>query len=475
MSNTRSGLISATFLMVLIAWTGVCIGNVDLPSPEVTVTEGNGMVKITWKDARWEDLVLINQPELGTTQFEWKGNADSIRAQGRYTGACDWKYDLLVAIIADTVEFSWTGISDWTKMTPEPKNVQITELDHAYDISDGIQLVIRSDGLFDLDKVGWEGPEPVLGGIYTGGNPLQPEVPVTFSFTCGLGGQLGAGDSLVFVWSNSTGGAGSFTVKEADGSFEIEKGFRVGFPPGDYIQGQQFSVDVYIPFVSTDRLGIKAETFDGYLVLRHSFEDRPPDGPHEGIGQYKVIARISKCDTFEFFIDPDTGLPDPGGEREHMDIGVDWQQPGVRPDPGFRTVTNGFAYDYAVVTYDWTSTEEQAISDSIHWHQVVPSVPPAISASGISVIPNPFIREAFGGKPQVQFMNLPLGSVVRIYDATGSFVATVYPEEYSYGGQQGRAEWDLRNGDGDDITSGIYIYLVESGSGTKTGRFVVVR
>ena len=475
MSKTRSGLVCAAFLIVLTAWAGVCVADVSLPAPEVAVTEGDGMVKITWRDSDWEDLVLINKPQLGTSQFVWRGNADSIRAQGSYTGACDWKFDLLVAIIADTVEFSWTGISDWTTMTPESRNVQITELDHAYDIADGIQIVIGSDGLFDLNKAGWEGPDPVLGGVYTGGDPLGSEEPVTFSFTCSLGGQLGAGDSVVFAWSNSIGGSASFSVKEADSWFDIEKGFTVGFPGGGYIQGQQFSVDVYIPFVATDRLGIRAETFDGYQVLRHSFEDRPSDDPQQQIGQYKVIKEISKCDTFDFFIDPDTGLPDPDGERTYVDVGVDWRQPGVNPDPDFSTVTNGFAYDYAVVTYDWTSTEEQAISDTIHWHQVVPSASPASSASAVSVIPNPFIREAFGGKPQVQFVNLPLGSVIRIYDATGGFVRTVYPEDYSYGGQQGRAEWDLRNGDGDEITSGIYIYRVESAGGSKTGRFIVVR
>jgi hypothetical protein len=36
-------------------------------------------------------------------------------------------------------------------------------------------------------------------------------------------------------------------------------------------------------------------------------------------------------------------------------------------------------------------------------------------------------------------------------------------------------DWDLKNADGTDVASGIYIYRLESDHGEKTGRFIIVR
>jgi hypothetical protein len=74
-------------------------------------------------------------------------------------------------------------------------------------------------------------------------------------------------------------------------------------------------------------------------------------------------------------------------------------------------------------------------------------------------------------------MNVPDGTVIKIYDASGGYVNTVYPNRYSYDEalQQGSVDWNLRNADGTKVVSGIYIYRLESKHGDKTGRFIVVR
>jgi hypothetical protein len=78
---------------------------------------------------------------------------------------------------------------------------------------------------------------------------------------------------------------------------------------------------------------------------------------------------------------------------------------------------------------------------------------------------------------KLRFVNVPEGTVIRIYDASGGYVNTLYPDKYSYDSslQQGSVDWDLKNGDGTKVISGIYIYKLESKYGDKTGRFIIVR
>ncbi len=125
-----------------------------------------------------------------------------------------------------------------------------------------------------------------------------------------------------------------------------------------------------------------------------------------------------------------------------------------------------------------SEAHEQVLSP-IDTTLVYPSALPASSADDVYVVPNPYVREAGwdidGAK--LRFVNVPEGAVIRIYDASGSYVDTVYPNKYSYdqSKQQGAVDWDLKNADGTKVVSGIYIYRLESDRGEKTGRFIIVR
>jgi len=264
--------------------------------------------------------------------------------------------------------------------------------------------------------------------------------------------------------------SGSFSVTQAGVSIEADHGFRVKFPAGTYASDDAFTVEVVIPLVDGDRFAIPGDTFQGYLVLRKSIEDR------EGV--YKVRANISKCDTFEFFQDQD-GNYDPWGDRSFTDRGIVGDQPGVRPDPNLETVLNGFPYDFAVVTWDWSEDHRQVLSP-ITWHRVIPSVPADSTGGGnVKVVPNPYILHAGWelDDSKLLFMNVPKDATISIYDAAGGYVDTVRPSSYSYdeSKKQGSAEWNLRNAAGKKIASGIYIYHVESKLGESLGRFIVIR
>ncbi len=460
--------------VVLLLAVGVCMGGVNLIPPEVEVTEGDRLVDLLWRDLNPESLVSVEPPVTGSISFPWEGGA-TLSSEGFYLGACDWTYDFLVSNVRDSIELSWQEIIDWKEGTARPRRVSIPDVEIFFDLSDGMRVKVDSTGLFLMDATGWAGPIPAFHGIYVGESPEPGDSSVDYVFTCTSGGEVtGTGGDVDFEWVNDLNSTGSFTVTQADISIEVDQGLRVKFPAGTYMTNDAFAVEVVIPLVNGNRFAIRGETFEGYLVIRKSVEDRGD--------LYKVRANISKCDSFEFFQDQD-GNYDPWGDRNYVDRGVVGDQPNVTPDPGLETVLNGFPYWYAVVTWDWSEDHQQVLSplDSIiYWHRVIPSVPPDSRGVGnVTVVPNPYVLRAGWeiDDSKLMFINVPEDATISIYDATGGFVDAVRPDRYSYdeSKKQGSAEWNLRNADGRGIASGIYIYHVESKLGESVGRFIVVR
>lgn len=478
MSKSRKGLFSALIFSAVLSCYGAALGQVTLVSPDVEVTEGDRLVEIVWSDPDPEALVYLRPPVLGTVAFPWRGNA-GMSSGGDYLGACDWTFNVLVSLVLGNWELSWREVVNWKTGAQASRNMVVEDFGVYYDLSHGMKVKIDGAGIFDAGLDGWTGPEPLFGGLYTGGDQSYPDSAIVFTFTCTSGGELTAGGGDIgFDWMSyqarpeeigDTVATGSFTVDVADSPVEFQAGLKVSFPGGSFTAGESFSMEMLMPLVEGNRFSIVAETFEGYLVLRRSIEER-----HD---QYKVISNISKCDSFEFFQD-EQGNFDPDGERYYIDRGIVEDQPGVEPDPDMFTVLNGFPYQYGVATYDMSSGHEQVLSP-IEWTLVYPSAPPASSADDVYVVPNPYVREAGweveGSK--LRFVNVPEGAVIRIYDAAGGYIDTIYPNSYSYdpSKQQGSVDWDLKNEDGTDVVSGIYIYQLESDRGEKMGRFIVVR
>lgn len=469
MSKVIQRLLPGIALGVLLA-VGVCLGGVKLVPPEVEVSEGDRLVDLLWKDLEPESLVVVNPPVLGSISFPWNGGA-TLSSEGFYLGACDWTYDFLVSNVQGSFEISWQEIVDWKTGTVRSRRAQLPDVETFVDTSHGIRIKVDSTGLFVMDATGWEGPVPVFHGLYTGGT-LDPEATsLVYSFTCTSGGELTSGSGNIgFSWVNSDGAAGTLTAVQADASIEVDNGFKVKFPAGSYTADQGFAVEVVIPLVNGDRFAVRAETFEGYLVIRKSVEDTDD--------LFKVRANISKCDTFEFFQD-ESGEFNPWGDRTYRDRGVMGDQPGVTPNPDLETVLNGFPYQYSVVTWDWSEDHRQVLSE-IRWHSVIPSVAPdSTGVDRIRVVPNPYVLRAGWevDDSKLLFVNVPADATIRIYDAAGGYVTTVRPRDYSFDDskKQGSVEWNLRNEAGKQVASGIYIFHVESKLGESLGRFIVVR
>ena len=86
----------------------------------------------------------------------------------------------------------------------------------------------------------------------------------------------------------------------------------------------------------------------------------------------------------------------------------------------------------------------------------------------IYVFPNPWDTRRYSQK-KVTITNLPSNASVKIFTLSGFWVKTLTP-------QSGLAIWDLTNEAGQEVASGLYLYLVTGDGGTKfTGKIALIR
>ena len=179
-------------------------------------------------------------------------------------------------------------------------------------------------------------------------------------------------------------------------------------------------------------------------------------------------------------------------------------------------VKNGFPYWYAVTAYD-TGDEVSRIPaiygkysqaaalvypkwgpvSSIEDDLTVPDelAPGAVTSAGpfltldnVHVAPNPYkeradwdLEKATGDATgrRIYFLNLPERATIRIFSLTGDLLQTI---EHEWTGVNASPDdpnagtfWNLVTRNNQEVTSGIYIYQVDSPVGAKVGKFAVIR
>ena len=92
----------------------------------------------------------------------------------------------------------------------------------------------------------------------------------------------------------------------------------------------------------------------------------------------------------------------------------------------------------------------------------------------VAVVPNPFRgAEAWDqtGSNEVHFINLPPQAKISIYTVAGDLVVVLNHSDTVHDFER----WNLKNGRGKDVSSGIYMYRVEATNFSLQDRFVVIR
>ena len=164
-----------------------------------------------------------------------------------------------------------------------------------------------------------------------------------------------------------------------------------------------------------------------------------------------------------------------------------------------RTIHRGRPYFYGVAAIDYSvdpGTGERvtgkAGDPASNFVYVEPTSPSqadyAYNENDVYVVPNPATTASMqpwtlspnNADPtglKVEFRNLPADrGTIRIYTIAGDLV-----EEITFDGRSGfgTAQWDLVSRNGQDITSGVYLYSIETDTNAafkrKIGKFVVIR
>jgi len=105
--------------------------------------------------------------------------------------------------------------------------------------------------------------------------------------------------------------------------------------------------------------------------------------------------------------------------------------------------------------------------------EIQPKTSPAMASTGLRIIaqshPNPFNPET-----QIKYTLTAPGEVwVKIYNVTGEVVRT-FDEGYRAAGNY-TLQWDGCDANGNRASSGIYLYRIEAGPYSATGRMVLLR
>jgi hypothetical protein len=225
--------------------------------------------------------------------------------------------------------------------------------------------------------------------------------------------------------------------------------------------------------------------------------------PSDGVGCVVWRGQRRSGDRFREFIDPESiralvpGEPvdDPDGPGQIIPF-IDLDVPGPY---------NGFQLEYAVTAFDRESQASSnielpsACEDTLLVDGFPDGVRPSVEArwpevlyarsgaktslsllSDVYPVPNPYARDVTSesfprwelpGERRIQFVNLPTRATIKIYSLAGDFIRGLEHEA-----DHGTLNWDLRNGSGEIVTSGVYLWLVETESGErKSGQLVIVR
>jgi hypothetical protein len=93
---------------------------------------------------------------------------------------------------------------------------------------------------------------------------------------------------------------------------------------------------------------------------------------------------------------------------------------------------------------------------------------PAQTLTESYAYPNPF--KPGEGHTNVTFTNLASDCTIKIFTLTGDAVRTILETD-----GDGVATWDVKNEAGEDVASGLYLFVIKSADDLKRGKLVVIR
>jgi len=142
---------------------------------------------------------------------------------------------------------------------------------------------------------------------------------------------------------------------------------------------------------------------------------------------------------------------------------------------------NGVGYFYAMTYMDSTGTQRSAKRDCYTDMPVHSVAAQNKVIERVWVVPNPYHGSAswdLSEGRRIQFVNLPPQCLVSIYTVAGDLVREIRhpdPTYFNYGNYGGALSWNLKNQDGEYVSPGVYVFMVEGTDGESyKGHFVII-
>jgi hypothetical protein len=210
--------------------------------------------------------------------------------------------------------------------------------------------------------------------------------------------------------------------------------------------GDAIAHDSICTFVDPDSNGhyekFCPELLNNRCVKDSVFRLVAPPGPHDGIPTYYAVTieakNVGTAGTFE-----------------------DLYVPG--PDPDTRN-----NYELCLVPGDPSTCPRLNLNDKLSnlapgtaGVRLEPTGGPTPDLETILVVPNPYRASEVWDQPgvhEVHFINLPQKATIKIFTVAGDLVAELEHNDPV----RDFEPWNLKNGKGNDVASGIYIYRIES-------------
>jgi hypothetical protein len=448
----------------------------ECPEVDFSTEVGSREITIRWGDPPLEvrtrvDLSLrkianfIVGPDsmVADDSIAWRGTALPAIG-GQYLGRCDVGYKFtsqrsvprFTTVDSARVAAGWSGTSlpasGGTYRSCQPESAFVFTVDQGGTIAPSGGTASR---ITWTQAGGGRSGAIDVPSSYAPGAQLAVFGGMTVGFSAGT---LVAGESFTIAprvppaaiirWARIESGFGNpvdstITLCRPDTAYAIENGLTLSLAPGSVFEAD----------FDGDSLGVfraSAQTYDGFRLWRTDISNLGADTMT--VLREFYLCRESDEDFFE------------GEERVYRDL----------------EVHNGFPYEYAVTCFDTLSATESPVRRTA---KLYPRTPPGGGLGDIRVVPNPYKRRAAweeGGESKIQFINVPEGTAIRIYTVAGSLVREIFPEEIALGCSgdvlPGCVNWNLRNGQGREVVSGIYIFHAETrGGDSHVGKFMIAR
>jgi hypothetical protein len=93
----------------------------------------------------------------------------------------------------------------------------------------------------------------------------------------------------------------------------------------------------------------------------------------------------------------------------------------------------------------------------------------------VHTVPDPYYVtsgfETTNEQKIIKFVNLPADAIIRIYSLSGVLVRVLEHHSVSFGGDE---TWDVRNRNGQFVSSGVYFYHIEAGGARRVARMTII-